>query len=63
MKIIGGHLTGRGYSEAYAKLRNEKLEVLMPYIMTVLVVLIVFFVGKACVKRVHSFIKRRGKGD
>lgn len=53
----------QGYSEAYAKLRNEKLEVLMPYIMTVLVVLIVFFVGKACVKRVHSFIKRRGKGD
>ena len=53
----------KGYSEAYAKLRNEKLEVLMPYIMTVLVVLIVLFVGKACVKRVHSFIKRRGKGD
>ena len=51
------------YAEAYAKLRNERMEVAMPYIMTGIVVLVVFFVGKAIFKKIRRFIKTGGKGD
>ena len=51
------------YAEAFAKLRNEKLEIAMPWIMTVILVLVVLFVVKAVVTKLRHFIKTGGKTD
>ena len=51
------------YAEAFAKLRNQKLEIAMPWIMTVVVVLVVAFIVKAIVKKLRIFIKTGGRSD
>ena len=51
------------YGTAYAKLRNERMEAAMPWIMTALVVLVVFFLGKALFNKIRRFIKTGGKSN
>lgn len=51
------------YGTAYAKLRNERMETAMPWVMTALVVLVVFFLGKALFNKIRRFIKTGGKSN
>lgn len=51
------------YAEAFAKLRNQKLEVAMPWIMTVIVIIVIAFVVKAIVTKLRHFIKTGGRSD